>query len=64
MYGDFEKEFEEDIRKKTIADAIAKIMLNLKVSFEKALNILDIPKEDYNDYSELLHYFYPNVMQQ
>jgi hypothetical protein len=63
MYGEFEKEFEEDIRKRTLTDVIAKAMMNLNLSFEKVLKILDIPQEDYNDYDELLRYFYPNLMQ-
>ncbi|MBP5468917.1 MAG: hypothetical protein J6Z11_06690, partial [Candidatus Riflebacteria bacterium] len=64
MYDEFTKEFEEDIRKRTKADDIAKIMLDFKVSFERALKTLDIPQEEHDVYAELLHYFYPNVMQQ
>ena len=39
----FEKEFEGDIQKRTKAEAIAKIMLDFKVPFERALKTLDIP---------------------
>lgn len=63
MYDEFEREFEGDIRKRTKADDIAKIMLDFKVSFERALKTLDIPEEEHDDYAELLRYFYPNVMQ-
>lgn len=54
---------EDDIRKRTKAESIAQIMINLKVSFEKALKTLNIPKEEQEEYAELIHCFYPNMMQ-
>ena len=63
MYDEFEKEFERDIEKKVTADKIVKVMRNFKVSFDVALESLEIPKEEHDDYAELLRYFYPNVIQ-
>jgi len=62
MYDEFEKEFKEDVQKRTKAEDIVKIMLDFKVSFERALKTLGIPQEDYNDYAELIQHFYPDVM--
>ena len=62
MYDEFEKEFQGDIQKKSKADDIAQLMINVNFSFEKALKALGIPEDDYDDYTALLNYFYPDVM--
>ena len=62
MYDDLDKQIKEIVEKKTTADHLAIIMKKLRLSFHEALETLNIPEKDYDDYTALLNYFYPEVM--
>ncbi len=64
MFEEFEKEFEENVEKRTKAEDIVNVMNSFKVSFDVALKSLKIPEDDYQDYAELIEYFYPDAMHQ